>query len=62
MSAEYEVGAVLVELNQDELAPIPRLQNGDVWTRVEAACRALWEMFGNSMPAPRYRIGVPQST
>jgi hypothetical protein len=53
MSAEYEVDAALVELDQGELVTIPPLQDGDVWTRFEAARRALWEKFGNSTPAPR---------
>jgi short-subunit dehydrogenase len=61
MSAEDMVDAALVGLDQGELVTIPPLHDGDEWTRFEAARRALSEKFGNSAPAPRYRIGVPQS-
>ena len=60
MSAEDMVDAALVGLDQGELVTIPTLQDGDEWTRFEAARRALSEKFGNSAPAPRYRISVPR--
>jgi len=49
-----------VGLDQGELVTIPPLHDGDEWTRFEAARRALSEKFGNSQPAPRYRISVPR--
>jgi short-subunit dehydrogenase len=58
MSAEDMVDAALVGLDRGELVTIPPLQDGDEWTRFEAARRALSQRFGNSAPAPRYRIGV----
>jgi len=61
MSAEDMVDAALVGLDHGELVTIPPLQDGDEWTRFEAARRAMSEKFGNSQPAPRYRISVPQS-
>jgi len=61
MSAEDMVDAALVGLDQGELVTIPPLQDGDEWTRFEAARRALSEKFGNSTPAPRYRVSVSQS-
>ena len=61
MSAEDMVDAALVGLDQGELVTIPPLHDGDEWTRFEAARRALSEKFGNSEPAPRYRISVPRS-
>ena len=42
----------------DEIVTIPSLQDGDEWTRFEAARRALSQRFGNSVPAPRYRSGA----
>jgi len=60
MSAEDMVDAGLVGLDQGELVTIPPLHDGDEWTRFEAARRALSEKFGNSQPAPRYRISVPR--
>src|SRR5215467_1354737 len=60
MSAEDMVDAALVGLDQGELVTIPPLHDGDEWTRFEAARRALSEKFGNSAPAPRYRISVPR--
>ena len=59
MSAEDMVDAALVGLDQGELVTLPSLQDGDDWTRFEAARRALSTRFGNSAPAPRYRIGLP---
>src|SRR5215468_7347749 len=60
MSAEDMVDAALVGLDQGELVTIPPLQDGDEWTRFEAARRALSEKFGNSQPAPRYAIRMRQ--
>ena len=59
MSTEDMVDAALVGLDQGELVTIPSLHEGDDWTRFEAARRAISQRFGNSVPAPRYRIGVP---
>jgi len=58
MSVEDMVDAALVGLDQGELVTIPGLYDGDEWTRFEAARRAISQRFGNSVPAPRYRIGV----
>jgi len=58
MSAEDMVDAALAGLDQGELVTIPSLHDNDEWTRFEAARRALSTRFGNSVPAPRYRIGV----
>jgi len=55
------VNAALVGFDQGELVTIPPLQDGDEWTRFEAARRAMSENFRNSHPASRYRIGVPGS-
>jgi uncharacterized protein len=55
MSAEDLVDAALVGLDKGELVTIPPLQDGDEWTRFEAARRAISQRFGNSAPAPRYR-------
>jgi len=60
MSSEDMVDAALVGLDQGELVTIPPLQDGDEWTRFEAARRAMSDKFGNSAPAPRYRISVPR--
>jgi short-subunit dehydrogenase len=61
MSPDDVVDAALVGLDQGELVTLPSLQDGDEWTRFEAARRALSRQFGNSAPAPRYRIGVRAS-
>ena len=61
MSPEDMVDAALVGLDQGELVTLPSLQDGDEWTRFEAARRALSQRFGNSVPARRYRIGAPAS-
>ena len=58
MSPEDMVDAALVGLDQGELVTIPSLHDGDDWTRFEAARRELSKKFGNSVPAPRYGIGV----
>jgi len=59
MSVEDMVDAALAGLDQGELVTIPGLHDGDEWTRFEAARRAISQRFGNSVPAQRYRIGVP---
>jgi short-subunit dehydrogenase len=59
MSTEDMVDAALTGLDQGEVVTIPPLQDGDDWTRFEAARRALAQKFGNSVPAPRYRAVVP---
>ncbi len=58
MSPEDVVDAALVGLDQGELVTIPSLQDGDEWTRFEAARRAISRQFGNSKPASRYRVGA----
>ena len=55
MSVEEMVDAALVGLDQGELVTIPSLQDGDEWTRFEAARRAISQHLGNSVPAPRYK-------
>jgi short-subunit dehydrogenase len=55
MSPEDMVDAALAGLDQGERVTIPGLQDGEEWTRFEAARRALSLRFGNSQPAPRYR-------
>jgi len=62
MSPEDMVDASLAGLDQGELVTIPGLHDGDEWTHFEAARRALSQKFDNSTPAPRYGIGLPQST
>ena len=59
MSPEDMVDAALVGLDQGELVTIPPLQDGGEWARFEAARRTLSQHFGHSVPAARYRIGVP---
>jgi uncharacterized protein len=59
MSTEDMVDAALAGLDQGEAVTIPSLQDGDDWTRFEAARRALAPKFGNSAPAPRYRAVTP---
>jgi short-subunit dehydrogenase len=59
MSAEDMVDAALVGLDQGERVTLPSLQDGDEWTRFEAARRAMSEHFFHSVPAARYEIGVP---
>jgi short-subunit dehydrogenase len=61
MSPEDMVDAALAGLDQGELVTIPSLHDGDEWTRLEADRRAISKRFGNSVPAPRYRIVVPES-
>jgi short-subunit dehydrogenase len=59
MSTEDMVDAALAGLDQGEVVTAPPLQDGDEWTRFEAARRALGQKFGNSAPAPRYRARRP---
>ena len=61
MSPEDMVDAALAGLDQGELVTIPGLHDGNEWTRFEAARRAISKRFGNSVPAPRYRIAAPAS-
>jgi len=60
MTPEDMVDAALVGLDQGELVTLPSLQDGDEWTRFEAARRAISKRFGNSVPAPRYGIRVTE--
>jgi len=55
MGTEPMVDASLAGLDAGEVVTIPSLQDGDEWTRYEAARRALSKRFGNAVPAPRYR-------
>ena len=59
MSTEDMVDAALVGLDRGEVVTIPPLQDGDEWTRFDAARLALAPKFGNSAPAPRYRTAEP---
>ncbi len=59
MSTEDMVDAALAGLDHGDVVTIPSLQDGDDWTRFEAARRALAPKFGNSAPAPRYRAITP---
>ena len=59
MSPEDVVDAALVGLDESELVTIPGLHDEAEWTRFEEARRAISTRFGNSVPAPRYRIGLP---
>jgi short-subunit dehydrogenase len=56
ISAEDMVDAALAGLDQGELVTLPSLQDGEEWTRFEAARRALSQRLSTSRPAPRYRI------
>jgi uncharacterized protein len=59
MSTEDMVDAALAGLDQGEVVTIPPLQDGEDWTRFDAARRALTPKFANSVPAPRYRVAEP---
>ena len=59
MSTEDMVDAALVGLDQGEVVTAPPLQDGDDWTRFDAARRALGAEVANSAPAPRYRVAEP---
>jgi short-subunit dehydrogenase len=61
MSPEDMVDAASIGLDQGGLMTIPGLHDGDEWTRFEAARRSISKHFGNSTPAPRYRIRVRAS-
>ena len=61
MSPEDMVDAALAGLDLGELITIPPLHDNDEWIRFESSRRALSQRFGNSVPAPRYGIGVPAS-
>lgn len=54
MRSEDMVDAALAGLDQGEVVTIPPLQDGDEWTRFEAARRAMSEHLSNAAPAPRY--------
>jgi hypothetical protein len=56
MSAQDMVDAALVGLDQGERVTIPSLHNRDEWDRLEAARVAISQQFGNTAPAPRYRV------
>jgi uncharacterized protein len=56
MSTEDMVDAALAGLDQGERVTIPSLHNGDEWNRFEAARVAISQQFGNTAPAPRYRV------
>lgn len=58
MSPDNMVDAALVGLDRGELVTLPSLQDEDEWLRFDAARRALSQRFRNSVPAPRYGIGV----
>jgi uncharacterized protein len=55
MATEPMVDAALAGLDAGEVVTIPSLQDGEEWTRFDAARRALSKRFGHSAPAPRYR-------
>jgi short-subunit dehydrogenase len=59
MSTEDMVDAALAGLDQGEVVTIPPLQDGDDWTRFDAARRAFAPKVANSAPAPRYRTATP---
>ncbi len=59
MSTEDMVDAALAGLDQGEVVTIPPLQDGDDWTRFNAARLALAPKLANSAPAPRYRAAQP---
>lgn len=61
MPVEDMVDAALVGLDRGELVTFPSLQDGDEWTRFEAARRTISQHFGNSAPAPRYRVQARRS-
>jgi uncharacterized protein len=56
MSAQDMVDAALVGLDQGERVTIPSLHNRDEWDRFEAPRVAISQQFGNTAPAPRYRV------
>jgi short-subunit dehydrogenase len=60
MTPEDMVDAALAGLDQGELVTLPSLQDGEEWTRFEAARRAIAKQFGNSAPAARYGVRAAQ--
>jgi uncharacterized protein len=58
MSAEDMVDASLVGLDLGEVVTIPGLQDAEDWPKFEAARKAISKKFGNSVPAPRYKLKV----
>ena len=58
MSSDDMVDAALVGLDQGELVTIPSLHEGDDWTELEAARRAISAKLSNAAPAARYGIGA----
>ena len=56
MSAQDMVDAALVGLDQVERVTIASLHNRDESDRFEAARVAISQQFGNTAPAPRYRV------
>jgi uncharacterized protein len=58
MAADAMVDAALSGLDRGEAITIPPLQDGEEWTRYEAARRTLAQHFGHSEPAPRYRADI----
>lgn len=54
MRTEDMVDAALAGLDQGEVVTIPPLQDGEEWTRYEAARRELSQHLGHSQPGPRY--------
>ena len=59
MSTEDMVDAALAGLDQGEVVTIPPLQDGDDWTRFDAARLALAPKLTNSAPASGYRAAQP---
>ena len=47
--------AALAGLSDAERVTIPSLQDGEKWTRFEAARKELSALLSNATPAPRYR-------
>ncbi|GGF86056.1 SDR family oxidoreductase [Azorhizobium oxalatiphilum] len=54
MRAEDLVDAALAGLDAGETVTIPPLQDGDEWTRYEAARREMSGHFNHTKPGPRY--------
>jgi hypothetical protein len=61
MATEPMVDAALAGLDAGEIVTIPSLQDGEDWTRFDAARRQLSKRFGHSAPAPRYTVGAVQA-
>jgi hypothetical protein len=56
MSTEDMVDAALAGFDQGEVVTIPSLQEGEDWTRYEAARRSLAGKFQHATPGARYRV------